>query len=108
VAEPSGKTPNLIFDEISGLDMLPRLYAAVELHRPTMADKWGRPTTEIEGADPRYTRCSACGRGVTIDGCDTWRTAYPPEEGKHICENKAKCWGDPDCPKYSTRAGGAQ
>ena len=108
MAEPKGSTPKMILDEVTGLDMLPRLYAAVELHRPALADKWGHPTADIEAADPRYTRCSACGHGVTLDGCDTWRTAYPPQEEKHICESAAKCWSDPGCPKYSTRAGGAQ
>lgn len=54
---------------------LARLRAAVELHRPTLYNKHGRPTDRVE--DAKHIRCGECGRSVPAEGCTTWRTAHP-------------------------------
>ncbi len=52
---------------------LEALTAAVELHRPTMYDKYGDVTTESD--EMKHRRCKECGLSVTEVGCRTWQTA---------------------------------
>lgn len=56
------------------------LRAAVELHRPQLFNKYGQPTDKAE--DAKWIRCGECHEIVPVEGCKTWRTAYPAHEPK--------------------------